>query len=836
VHANQEEKLTKFRKVQGAGRAVAWFIRPAHSPHEITEASGALVDLTGYFPEQLTGVSPAIPLVSQVHPDDRKQWDRLLTRALTKGRADCCFRLRQAHGRFQRFYELVKSTGGVNGSRILVSCLVRCSQVRPQVGFKRGIRDLLEGYSTALKPNLPEGTTSGSANSEEVRDTWLNYALHNANDGLWDWNLQTDEIYVSPRWKELMGYAEHELPNHVSTWERLVNPADRHRVMAVVNAYLAGQVPHLELEFRMQHKRGDWLHILSRGVMIRNASGKVVRLVGAHLDVTAWRKAERELAELNERLIERIGDGVRDHQTAVTALRQSESRLRLALHASKAAVWTLDTHSNETWWDARFSEQYGLEGTAPADHQTWLGAVHPDDRKRLVDRIVQLRQNASDYTWNEEFRVVHPQLGIRWMSWLGQVERDTGGNVLRIYGVNYDITDRRRVDEELRQLNETLEEKVDERTELLQASEERFRMLSAASFEGVMISHNGVIVDCNDQLANILACPRDDLRGQHFARFLQPELHGRIMQGIRSGAESHLEHEVLCADGSRKFVETRGRSPDGLAGMRITVVRDVSDRRRVEAEFNSQRTQLLHFQRLAELSEISAGIIHQIGQPLTAVLNNVSAAKMLVSRCGNAQCLAADALLDSDECLQSVQLIIDRLRALAHPEQARREMKQLNSIILQVVEMLQKDYQTSGVRLRPSLDSSLPPVSLDEVQISQTLINLLRNACEAVIDCELENRDVAIRTGQYQAGWLMIEVIDRGKGIASSILDRIFEPFFTTKPAGTGVGLSLCRTIIHAHGGRLLVQNNQDGPGAMARVLLPLVEPKRTEAGSGGGS
>jgi signal transduction histidine kinase len=117
---------------------------------------------------------------------------------------------------------------------------------------------------------------------------------------------------------------------------------------------------------------------------------------------------------------------------------------------------------------------------------------------------------------------------------------------------------------------------------------------------------------------------------------------------------------------------------------------------------------------------------------------------------------------------------------------------------------------------------------LDEVQIGQALINLLRNACEAANDCELERREVEIRTGPYKAGWLMIEVIDQGKGIAPPILDRIFEPFFTTKPAGTGVGLSLCRTIIHAHGGRLLIQNNREGRGAMARVLLPVAEPEQS--------
>jgi PAS domain S-box-containing protein len=753
-------------------------------------------------------------------------WSEFLERAVVEGRAECCFRLGYMEGRFRRFYELIQSAGGVNGSRILLSCLIPCPGVRPHARFKRSVSDLLEGFSTAITPNHSTGQAPGSRGG--IHDARLNYALHNANDGLWDWDLQTNEVYFSPRWKELMGYGESDLPAHLSTWERLVDPADRDRVMAEVAAYLAGHIPQLEVEFRMQHKRGDWLHILARGTAIRDASGRAVRLIGSHLDVTAWRKAELELAEMHERLIERTGEAVKDFQEAVLALRESESRLRLALQASKAGLWTWDLISNDAWWDARFSEQYIFEADEVPNRHSWLNAVHPDDRQRLVDRIAQIRHPVENRTWNEEFRIIRPGAGVRWMSMLGQIECDSAGNALRVYGVNFDVTDRKRVEDQLKRLNETLEEKVAERTALLQASEKRFRMLSAASFEGVMISKNGVIVDCNDQLASILECPRDELRGQQLTRFMAPELHGRIMQKIGLSADSHQEHEVLCANGSRKFVETRGRSPDGPSGPRITVVRDISGRKRVEAELSSQRAQLLHFQRLAELSEISAGIIHQIGQPLTAVLSDVCTAKILASRCGNPQCPAADALLDSDECLKSVQLTIDRLRSLAHPETARREFKQLNSIVFQVVELLQTDYQASGVRLRTALDSSLPLVSLDEVQIGQALINLLRNACEAANDCELERREVEIRTGPYKAGWLMIEVIDQGKGIAPPILDRIFEPFFTTKPAGTGVGLSLCRTIIHAHGGRLLIQNNREGRGAMARVLLPVAEPEQS--------
>ncbi|MCP3677764.1 MAG: PAS domain-containing protein, partial [Deltaproteobacteria bacterium] len=138
---------------------------------------------------------------------------------------------------------------------------------------------------------------------EALRDSEERFALamRGANDGLWDWNLQTNEVYFSPRWKSMLGYAEDELENIFDTWERLVEPEDLIGAKRSVEDYLAGRSPRYEAEFRMRHKQGHWVHILARAFATKNESdGKLVRLVGTHVDITERKWTEEELKKLDK--------------------------------------------------------------------------------------------------------------------------------------------------------------------------------------------------------------------------------------------------------------------------------------------------------------------------------------------------------------------------------------------------------------------------------------------------------------------------------------------------------------------------------------------------------
>lgn len=754
---------------------------------------------------------------SWIHPDDVKQLEETLQSARGNQPAACTYRIRHADGSYHRWHEEIRVSSAVDKSPVWVGCAIPVSGRSPTERALELARARLEGFLCSTK-----AVTSALDGNSSPDDMRLEFALRNANDGLWDWNLLTDEVYYSPRWKELLGYADHELVNHLSTWEQLVDPVDRERALQSVADYLSGASQRLEVEFRMRHKQGHWLDVLSRGVLIRDASGKPSRLVGANVDISARRRAERQLLEFNFQLQEMVNDAVSDFQGAVEALRESEARLRLALQASGAGLWSWEVATNTAWWNDKYREHYGFGLEDNWSYEKWLEAVVPEDRERLLNRITELLKPTDDCVWDEEFRILHPTNGIRWMSGLGQVERDDSKHAIKIHGVNFDITRRKAVEDELRQLNETLEQKVAMRTESLRASEHRFRSLAQATFEGVVVSQHGVVSDCNDTFAEILGGTREDLIGQSLKIFVPPEALGEVMSKISLGITVNTQRELIRLDGYRRLVEVHGHSPDGPDGMRLTAVRDITERNQAEAELAAQRAEMSRFQRLAEMSEVSAGVIHQIGQPLTAALNNVSAARIMISHQADSHQAPLEALVDADASLKQVQMTIERLRRLTHPERARRSKQDINRVIQDVIELFQPEAKAARVKLRTQLSDGLPCVAVDEVQISQALVNILRNASDAVQDCPEIRREVVISSSMEGTAAVRVDVTDCGHGISEVARDRLFQPFFTTKPEGMGVGLSLSQTITHVHGGKLSALNNDKGVGATFRITLPL--------------
>ena len=252
---------------------------------------------------------------------------------------------------------------------------------------------------------------------------------------------------------------------------------------------------------------------------------------------------------------------------------------------------------------------------------------------------------------------------------------------------------------------------------------------------------------------------------------------------------------------------------------------DITERKSADIEAEQQRQQVSHLTRVAVLGELSGALAHELNQPLTAILSNSQAAQQLL------QNVPLD-LEELQEILQDITNedkrageVIKRLRTLLKKGEAQRQLLDLNDIVQEVVALSHADLVARNIELSTRMGSGFPRVLGDAVQLQQVLLNLVRNACDAMDAIAFPQRKLTIISAVYAPDLLQVSVADRGVGITGTDLEKLFEPFFSTKPQGMGLGLSISRSVIAAHGGRLWAQNNADGGATFAFTL-----PVRTEA------
>ncbi|MFL6278658.1 MAG: PAS domain-containing protein, partial [Vicinamibacterales bacterium] len=252
----------------------------------------------------------------------------------------------------------------------------------------------------------------------------LGMALAGALEGVWDWNLETNAVMYSPRWTEMLGYSPGEIEPHLSAWERLVHPDDRIRADRAHESVAGGQRATYEAEFRLRHKDGHYVHVLSRGFPVRREpGGTVVRIVGTHLDLTERRQAE-------------------------AALRENEERLKLAFAGAQEGVWDWNLETGAVVYSSRWKQMLGYADDEIEPHvSAWERLLHPDD----LELAKQLHETvrAGGETYEGEFRLRHKDGHyVEVLSRGYPVRRTSDGAIVRIVGTHFDLTSRKRAEAE----------------------------------------------------------------------------------------------------------------------------------------------------------------------------------------------------------------------------------------------------------------------------------------------------------------------------------------------------------------------------------------------------
>ena len=309
-----------------------------------------------------------------------------------------------------------------------------------------------------------------------------------------------------------------------------------------------------------------------------------------------------------------------------------------------------------------------------------------------------------------------------------------------------------------------------------------------------------------------------------------PDDRDKVRQALRDAIENGKDYDAefrrLLADGSVRWVAARGRVQVNKLGKPIRLLgvsMDITARKQAELEAARQRHDLAHLARVNALGELSSSLAHELTHPLTAILSNAQAAQRFLARDDADLDEVREILNDIVTEDQRAGEVIHRLRLLLKKGEPQKHCDDvdLNEVVRDVLKLMRNDLIIENVTVDTDLAQNLPRVTGDRVQLQQIVLNLVMNTCEAMADCDSSERQLLIAS-KSENGTVGVSVTDRGGGISEGKREQVFERFFTTKKEGMGLGLSICRTIIDAHRGKIWATNNA-GRGATFHFSLPMV-------------
>ena len=360
----------------------------------------------------------------------------------------------------------------------------------------------------------------------------------------------------------------------------------------------------------------------------------------------------------------------------------------------------------------------------------------------------------------------------------------------------------------------------------LRRSEERFAVAFRASPDALAIVRrsDGTIADINERWASMFGINGSSAIGHsplELNLFLHPADGQRVTTHLAT--RGHLRDVELQLRTRHNTVIRAVVTAEAVSMADeqcfLIVVRDVTDRRRAELQLMQHRAELAHLSRVALLGELSAAFAHELNQPLAAIMANARAAQRLMAREPPDPTEVRNILEDIVADDRRAGEVIHRLQALLKRGELQLQPLDINQLVHEVVELVHSELIRREVILHTVLAPDLPRVPADRVQVQQVLMNLVFNACEAMNEQPREERNVTIVTRSTAGGEVAVAVSDQGTGIPTGKEEQVFEPFYTSKRHGLGLGLTICRTIVTAHGGALWAANNPDR-GATFHIVL----------------
>ncbi len=482
-------------------------------------------------------------------------------------------------------------------------------------------------------------------------------------------------------------------------------------------------------------------------------------------------------------------------------VRGLKEEFRLAVDTIPGLVWSALPDGHIDFLNLRWREYTGLS-LEEAGGWGWQTAIHPDDLPHLLEAWRGLLASGSSGEF--EARIRRFDGTHRWFLHRAVPLRDEMGRVVKWYGQTTDIEDRKRNESALRRSEAMLAEAQ----RLTQTGSWRWR---PATGEVEWSEETYRIYDIDPSSTPTLEMALERVLPEDRQVFVST-----AERAVPEGKNLAFELRLLMKDGSLRYLRTVGQPIKDAAGQLIEfvgAVREMTKEKEAEEVLERLRAELAHVARVATLGELTASIAHEVNQPLSGIMTNASMCLRLLAAEPPDLVEAADTARRTLRDGRRAADVITRLRGLFSKKATAHERLDVNEAIHEVIALTRTQMQAARVALRTELADDLPPVVGDRVQLQQVVLNLVLNAAEAMSDVSGRPRDLVVATSLEADDQVRVAVRDCGVGFEPAEDKRIFEAFYTTKKDGMGMGLSIARSIVESHGGRLWAQRNE-GPGA----------------------
>jgi PAS domain S-box-containing protein len=610
-------------------------------------------------------------------------------------------------------------------------------------------------------------------------EAYLTEAQRLSQTGSFGCTLSTGEMFWSEETFRIYGYDRSTQPAVERVLQR-VHPEDKPLVQEQIDrASREGKDCHVECRLLLPDESVKHVRIVARPA--KNESG-IIEFIGAVMDVTATKQAEQKL-------------------------RRSEAYLAEAQKLSHTGSFGWDVSSGEIYWSRETFRIFEYEPTAKVTIELMMQRTHPEDRSAVRDLIDRVSRERTPF--DLEHRLLMPDGSVKYLRVVGHPSPDERGS-FEFVGAITDITESRRAEEALRRSESYLAEAQRfthtgswvwqvERRDAVHLSEEWYRIYGFDPEKGPPA--------WEERLQRIHPGDRDKWQGA-------------IDRAIAEKSEYEVEFRILLPDGTVKYLHTVGHPVLNASGDLVEFVgssTDITERKHAEEALREAQANLARVSRVTTMGELTASLAHEIKQPIFAASADAETCLRWLARDPPDVAEAQEAALRLIKDVSRASDIIGSISLLFKKGVLQREVVDVNELVREMIVLLRGEANRYSIWMRTELAPDLPKIAADRVQLQQVLMNLMLNAIEAMKDTAGE---LTIKTEVSQGGQLLISVSDTGVGLPNEKTEQIFDPFFTTKLQGSGMGLSISRSIVESHAGHLWATANS-GRGATFYFTLP---------------